>query len=149
MTRFTFETGFLRTNEEIVNIDICNGNWKYWDTHSETEEKTSLTINNIYNAHYLNKPVKDVYPFYDYEKAREENILIVTDAMVRTYDTLLGYLNCRINNSKEEYKKYGWTERTYNIIMFDESIVRSSDDVTEGVNYNKGNLIEVKITVVE
>ena len=143
------ETGIFGHDRKIVEIDIKNGAWKYWDYHKEDDEKTSLTINNVSKAHYLHYPVKDAYPFYDNDELRNNNKIVVTDAMVRTYDTLLSYLNCRINNMKEENKKYGWTEMTKYITLFDDSIVRNSDDVTADVIYEKSCLVKVEIKVVE
>ena len=143
------ETGFLRTPTEIIDIDICNGNWKYNDDHMETEEKISLTINNICKSVYLSAPVKDAYPFHDHEKIIEDNELIVTDSMVRIYDSLIDYLNHRINNVKDDYKKHGWTERDFTIVLFDLSIAKFREDAVTDIVYEKECLCEVKITVVE
>lgn len=143
------EKGFLSNENEIVNIDICNGHWKYEENNWE-DGKISLTLNNICKAHYLHQPVKDAYPFYDFEEVKENNNLIVTDAMVRTYDSLIDYLTHRINNTKEDYKKHGWTERTFTIVLFDLSTKKFRDDVTTDIVYEQEGLYcEVKITVVE
>ena len=139
----------LRTNEEIVNIDICNGNWKYNDWYMETDEKISLTMNNITEAEYLHYPVKDAYPHYDMEKARKYELEVI-DASIRSYDSLHKYLVYRINNCKEDYKEHGWTERTFNIILFDEKYVKSDEQtVVKDIVYENQGLCEVKITVVE
>jgi len=144
------ETGFLKTPYEIVNIDINNGHWKYVDNLMETEEKISLTINSIRKSHYLEKPVKDAYPFYDHEHLKETNELKVTDAMVRSYETLLDFLNCRINNTKEDYKRHGWTEREFEAVLFDLKYVRATeDDVVGNMVYEADENITVKIKVVE
>lgn len=142
------ETGF-RNDKKIIDADICNGNWKYWDNHYEFEEKETLTINNICKSIYLSAPVKDAYPFYDHEAVKERHELIVTDAMVRTYDSLIDYLNHRVNNCKEDYKKHGWTERTFTIVLFDLSTSKFRDDAVADVVYEKECLCEVKITIME
>ena len=136
--------------KEIVNIDICNGNWKYWDIYTETDEKISLTMNNIYEANFLKYPVKDAYPHYDIEKARNENKLEVIDASVRTYNTLHEYLVHRINNCKENYKKHGWTEKTLYIVLFEDEYVKSTEaSVIGDIVYKQEDLVEVKIEIVE
>lgn len=139
-------TKFLETDETIANISVCNGNWRYNDIHMETEEKVSVTINTINQAHFLLYPVKDAYPIHNTEEALEGN-LIVEKAIVRPYDNLLTYLNCRINNAKEEYRKYGWTERTYNIIMLEGT--QNRKDIVADIVYDKKRLVEVKIEVIE
>ena len=142
-------TGIFETDSKIADIDICNGNWKYNDDHMETDEKIPLTINTIRKSRYLSQPVKDAYPFYNHDAVKENNELIVTDAMVRIYESFLEYLNCRIENTKEEYCKFGWTERTYNIVLFDLASNKFRDDVTGDIVYEKEALLEVKFTVVE
>ena len=142
-------TGFLEDDCEIVNIDITNGHWKYNDDHMETDAKEPLTINSINKAHYLHLPVKDAYPFCDHDLLREKNEYKVVDAMVRTYDTLLSYLNCRIENTKEDYWEHGWTEREFTIVLFDLASEKFREDVTKDVVYEKEALCEVEITVVE
>ena len=141
------QKGFLSNENEIVNIDINNGNWKYEENNWE-KGKISLTINNICKAHYLHQPVKDAYPFYDKEEAKNYN-LVVEDAMVREYDSLIDYLTHRINNVKENYKKYGWTEQTFNIILFDLNTKKFRDDIVADIVFEKEALCEVKISVVE
>ena len=143
------KNGFLRNNEEIANIDINCGNWKYWEHTMKTDEKISLTLNNICKTHLLHQPVKDAYPFYDHEKAKENYELIVTDAMVRTYDSLIDYLTHRINNCKDDYKKYSWTESDFTIVLFDLSTKKFRDDIVTDIVYEKEALCEVKITIVE
>lgn len=135
--------------EKILDIDIKNGNWKYWEDHFEFEEKQSLTINNICKSFYLSTPVKDAYPFYDYEHLEETNELIVKDAMVRTYDSLLDYLNHRVNNCKDDYKKHGWTEREFTIILFKLGTDKFRCGAVEDIVYEKECLCEVKITIME
>ena len=142
-------TGFLENDREIVNIDITNGHWKYWDYHMETDAKEPLTINSINKAHYLHFPVKDAFPYCDTKLAREKHEYKVIDAMVRTYDTLLSYLNCRIENTKEDYWKFGWAEDKFTIVLFDLASEKFREDVTKDVVYEKEALCEVKITVVE
>ena len=142
-------TGIFETDSKIADITICNGNWRYNDDHIDTDEKVPLTINTIRKSHYLSQPVKDAYPFYDHEALQENNEIKVIDAMVREYDSLLEYLNCRIDNTKEGYCKYGWTERTYNIVLFDLSSKKFRENVTEDIVYEKDALLEVKFTVME
>lgn len=140
-------TKFFETDRQIANIDVCNGNWKYNDNLMETEDKVPLTINTIRQAHYLAFPVSDAYPIHNKEEALKGN-LVVEEALVRPYDSLLEYLNCRIANQKEDYKKWGWTERTYNIVMFSESKSSRKDIVADRV-FDKKTLLEVKIEVIE
>ena len=143
------ETGTYK-GENIVEIDIKNGNWKYWDNHMETDEKISLTINNICKAFILNQPVKDTYSFHDQKAWKENREIKITSASVREYETLLTYLNYRINNAKEDYKKWGDTEKTYTAVLFDEEFKSScTKDVTENMIYEIDGLITVKIRVVE
>ena len=142
------ETGFLRTPREIVDIDICNGNWKYNDDLMETEEKTSLTLNTICKSHYLSQPVKDAYPIYDHDLFKATGEIQVAEAMVRTYDSLLDYLNHRINNVKDDYKKHGWTEREFTIVLYDLT-TKLQKDIVKDIVYENNGLCEVKITVVE
>lgn len=139
-------TGFLETDEEIVNICVCNGNWKYWDDYFEGYEKESLTINTINKAHYLSLPVNDAYPIHNREEALQGN-LIIEQAIVRPYNNLLEYLNCRIENTKEEYCKHGWTERTYHIVMLEGDSDRN--DVTAERLYDKVNELELNFRVIE
>ena len=146
--QITKETGFMKTHEEIVNIDICNGNWKYNDNLMETTEKISLTINNICKTNYLSQPVKDAYPIYDHDLFKATGEIQVSEAMVRTYDSLIDYLNHRVNNVKDDYKKHGWTERTFTIVLYDLTTKLQKDMVKDLVYENDG-LCEVKITVVE
>ena len=139
-------TRFLETDETLAEITICNGNWKYNDRLMETDEKISLTINNLCESSILMNPVKDAYPIHNHEEALENHNLIVEKAIIRAYDNLLTYLNYRINNTKEEYKKYGWTERTYTIVMFEETVDR--EDITTAPKYNKHYLVEVHFEVM-
>lgn len=129
---------------ELVNIDIKNGNWKYWDDYMDNNEKETITINNTHDFHYINLPVKDAIPYYDPE-ALENNELKITKAFIRPYDSLLGYLNCRIQNIKETKGK---KELTANIIIFDEDF-DNDKDVCEDIIYHKDQMVEVKIKVVD
>ena len=138
--------GFLETDKEIANICVCNGNWKYWDDYFEGYEKESLTINTINKAHYLSLPVNDAYPIHNHEEAVQGN-LIVEQAIVRPYSNLLEYLNCRIKNTKEEYCKYGWTERTYNIVMLEGKVNRK--DVVADRVYDKKSELEITFRVIK
>lgn len=139
------ETSFLRTPTEIVDIDICNGNWKYNDDMMENTEKESLTINTVCKSAYLSLPVKDAIGYHD-KKAWEENREIkITGATVRTYDSLLDYLNCRINNVKESCLK----EHIFHCVLFENNSFSRDNKATNDIVYEKEALCEVKITVVE
>lgn len=137
-------------NEKVVEIDIKNGNWKYWDYHQDTNEKTSLTINNIADAFYLHQPVKDTYTFYNHEAIKNEHKLIIEGVDVRMYETLIEYLNRRINNAKEDYKAYGDKEKVYKCVLFEQEFENSrTNDATGNIIYEVEGLLEVKITMVE
>lgn len=147
--------GFLSSDRKIVEIDICNGRWKYWDYYIETDEKIALTINTIGEAHYIGLPVKDAYGFHDDDLYNETGEIQIADAIVRTYCTLLDYLNHRLSNVKEDvksgtWKLLNWDEngRIFNAVLFDEPR-RSSDDICEDITYTLEGEIEVKISVVE
>ena len=146
----TQKTGRLTIyeNKKIAEITICNGNWKYWETYMETTEKQTLTMNNIGEAILLAQPVKDAYPIHDHKAFEEERKIIVKEAHVRTYNTLHYYLTCRIANLKEDYKKYGWTDLTANVVLFEDKYIRN-DKVTDEINYELCGLIEIKLEVVE
>ena len=139
------ETGFLRTPTEIIDIDICNGNWKYHDDHMETEEKIPLTINTICNSAYLSLPVKDAIGFYDKKEWEENRNIIISGASVRTYDSLLYYLNCRINNAKDSCLD----EHTFNCVLFEDNSFTKDHTVVNDIVYEKESLLEVKIIKVE
>lgn len=149
--------GFLETDKEIVNIDVCNGNWKYNDDYMDTDEKIALTINTVNKAHYLHKPVKDVYPIHDHKAYEQNREIIVKDALVRPYDSLLTFLNCRLNNVKEDYKKGTYDliyaekgGETFKCVLFDDDVHASKDgDVVGEIVFKKEALLEVKIAVVE
>ena len=143
-------TKFLETDKTIADIDICNGNWKINEDWMETYDKIPLTINTIGKSRYLTLPVKDAYPFYNKEALIERNECIVEDAMVRPYDSLLEFLNCRINNAKEDFKKFKWwNERTFTCVLFDSKIRPSRDeDITGEFVYENKALLEIKITRV-
>ena len=143
-------TGFLESDKVIADIDICNGNWKYTDNLMESEDKIPLTLNTIRKSHYLDKPVKDAYPFYDHDKLVNDDEIVVTGAMVRTYDNLLDFINCRIKNTKEDHKRHGWTERTFEAILFEKVYVRATeDDVVANISYESKGLIEVRMEIIE
>lgn len=149
-------TGF-KNDEELVNIDICNGNWKYWDNYFEGYGKESLTINTINKAHYIQLPVKDVYSFHDNELYEKTGEIQVKEVSVRTYPTLLEYLNCRIENVKEDYKKgtyklLNYDEkggRTFTATIFENNERIDDADTIKDITYNCKGLIEVQIKVVE
>lgn len=137
------------TDEKLAEITVNNGNWKYWERQMETTEKQTLTINNIHDAVILNRPVKDAIGIYDQEAWENDCEIIVADAMVRTYDNLLSYLNCRINNTKEDYKKHGWTERTFTAVLFEPVFKLSKDDtVIANIEHEVETLIEIEIRVI-
>ena len=147
-------TGFFTDDETIVKIDVNNGNWKYWEDSQEGHEKTSLTINNICKSHYIHLPVKDAYGFHDHDLYNETGEIQVKSASVRTYDSLLDYLNYRINNVKEDVKSGTWkllnydeNGRIFNATLFKE--VRGNNDVCEDITYELDGEIEVLIKVVE
>ena len=144
----------LTSDELIADIDVCNGNWKYWDKYMETDEKVSLTLNTIRQSYYIELPIKDAYGFHDFDLYDKTGELKIESAAVRTYNTLLDYLNCRIGNIKEDVKKGHYERyyaeeggRTFNAVLFKEP--RTSKDVCEAITYNKKAMIEVKIAVVE
>ena len=141
-------TKFLETDSQIIDIDICNGNWKYNDDRMESTEKESLTINTICKSSYLSLPVKDAYPVYDHDLFKATGEIQVAEALVRTYDSLIDYLNHRVNNVKDDYKKHGWTEREFTIVLYDLS-TRLQKDIVKDLVYEKEALLEVKIKVIE
>ena len=144
--KITKETGAVYEKEKIVEIDINNGHWKYWDNFAETEEKTSLTMNNFYDATYLKYPVKDAVIHYNQKELEENRKLVQDDAYVRTYDTLMGYLNCRIHNFKDMRSK----EMTLYIVLFEQKFVRSNeDDITGNIVYEQEGLLKVEFKKVE
>lgn len=120
-------------NEEIVEIEISNGNWKYWDDYMDGFEKESLTINTINKAHYLHFPVKDEIQHYDYDLYRETGELVETDKSFRVYDSLVEYLNCRINNAKEY--KYD-NKHTFRCAIFDDITKYSDKTIESEVSYS-------------
>lgn len=119
-------------NEEIVEIEICRGNWKYWDDFMDAlpSEKESLTLNTINKAHYLHFPVKDEIQHYDYDLYEETGELKETHKSFRTYDSLLSFLNYRINNVKEEPRRWREKINTFRCAIFDD-ITRYSDKTIE------------------
>lgn len=142
------ETG-IRNDETLAEITVNNGNWKYWENHMETTEKQTLTINNIHDARILNQPVKDAIGIHDQEAWKNDREIKVIDAGVRTYDNLLSYLNCRINNVKDCYKRHGWTEAHYTAVLFDEVFKLTKDDtVTANIEFETEGLIEIDIRVI-
>lgn len=139
------ETGFLRTPSKIIDIDICCGNWKYWDDHKETTEKQSLTINTICNSTYLSLPVKDAVGMHDENEWKENRKIIIADAFVRTYDSLIDYLNHRINNAKDSCLK----EHTFHCVLFEDNCLSKDQTVVNDITYEKESLLEVKIVKVD
>lgn len=136
--------------ETIVDIDINRGNWKYWDRYFQNREKIKLTINNIHDVTIVNMPVKDAVPIWDMDIWENERELIVKDACIRTYDNLLSYLNCRIDNMKELNKKYGRMHENWTAVLFEREIVRNKDNaVVRDIKYEQEDLIEICIKVVE
>lgn len=136
--------------EKIVNIDIKNGNWKYWDRYCKGEEKQTLTINNVHDMTIINQPVKDALAYHDIELFKETGKLKMTCASVRTYDNLLSYLNCRINNAKDDYKKWGYTERRYTAVLFEEEFYLTKDETAiRDITFECKGLIEITIKVLE
>ena len=150
------DTEERRNGKELVNIDVCNGNWKYIDDVMETYEKIPLTINTVNKSYYLDAPVKDAFGFHDDKIYNETGEIQIKEASVRTYDSLLSFLNYRLNNVKEEYKKgtyklLGYHENgghVFNAVLF-EKPCREDNDVISDIKYVKESLIEVKIAVIE
>lgn len=145
-------------SENIVEIEICKGNWQYWDDFMETNEKESLTINTFNKAHYLAFPVKDEIKFdLDQEAYENDGEIIYRQKSVRIYDSLLQFLNCRINNVKED--AHIFKEQTFECVLFDEYTDKFSEmelesEVTlkseENRLGNKGaKKLTVKIEVIE
>lgn len=144
--QITKETGDIYEGEKIIDIDINNGHWKYWDIYSQTTEKTTLTLNNFYEATFLTQPVKDAITHFDENEWEKNKKLIIDDAYVRTYDTLMDYLNCRICNIKEMNKK----EMTLFITLFKQEYVKSNEcSVIEDITYKQYGLLKVEIKKVE
>ncbi|WP_458454408.1 hypothetical protein [Methanobrevibacter sp.] len=68
------------------------------------------------------------------------------NAYIRTYDTLMGYLNCRINN----LKKMNSNKLETNIILFKQSYVKSDEnEVTRKIEYEQEELIKVVIEKIQ
>lgn len=146
-----------QNGNEIIEIDINNGHWKIWEDTMEETQKQSLTINNLINSHYLSLPVKDVYSIHDHKLWEEKREIQTKEADVRTYDSLIEYLNCRIDNAKDKFKSnicdimgYKETGIKYTAVLFEEHYKRHSEDlVTDDIKYESTGLIEVKINWVE
>lgn len=146
-------------NEEIVEIEISNGNWKYWDDFMDGIEKQSLTINTINKAHYLPFPVKDEIQHYDYDLYRETGELKETYKSFRVYDSLLQYLNCRIGNVKEEQSsRFADKEHTFRCAIFDETTRYNGKTIESEISYESSESfcferglkwLTVKIEVIE
>ena len=141
-------TGIYTEDEVIIDIYINNGNWRYWENYFENNETQSLTINNICKSNYLSQPVKNAYPIHDHDLLKKTGELQVTGAMVRTYDSLIDYLNHRINHVKEDYKKHGWDEREFTIVLYDLT-TKLQKDIVKDIVYEKEGLCKVEIRVVE
>ena len=125
-------------NEEIVEIEICNGNWKYWDDYMEQlpSQKESLTINTINKSYYLHYPVKDEIQHYDYELYKQTGELKKTYKSFRVYDSLLQYLNCRIENVKEDCGKFSDNKHTFRCAIFDDVTKYSDKTIESEVGYS-------------
>lgn len=141
-------------NTEIVNIDIKNGNWKYIDDTMETDEKISLTMNNVREAYYLSMPVKDEYPHYDWDLYKETGEVKQIGATVRTYDNLHEFLICRINNTKEDAtRKYRYEEKIinhYKCALLDKKFVKTADVTMDSeIVFEKKDDLTVTIEVIE
>ena len=147
-------------NEEIVEICICNGNWKYWDDYMEAlpSEKQSLTINTINKAYYLHYPVKDEIQHYDYDLYKKTGELKETDKSFRAYESLLSFLNYRIDNVKEDYCKWNDKEHTFRCAIFDDITRYAEKTIESEISYksyesycfNKGlKWLTVKIEVID
>lgn len=139
----------------IARICICNGNWKYWDDMMEYGTETSLTINTINNSSYLTLPVKDACGIHDFDLYKETGEIQINQAVIRTYDSLLEFLNCRINNIKEDVKDGSYYRyyhkkggRTFNAVLFEQERY-SSKDICEEITFAEESAIEVKIKVVD
>ena len=148
--------GLFETDKEIVNIDVCNGNWKYMDDMMETDEKIPLTINTVNKSYYLDLPVKDVYAFHDEKLYNETGEIQTKDVSVRTYESLLSFLNHRLNNVKEDYKKGTYKlldydkkgGRVFTAVLFEQKRGQDSNVIND-IIYVKKAMIEVKIAVIE
>ena len=92
--------------------------------------------------------MKDAYPVYDHDLFKATGEIQVAEALVRTYDSLIDYLNHRVNNVKDDYNKHGWTEREFTIVLYDLS-TRLQKDIVKDLVYEKEALLEVKIKVIE
>ena len=147
-------------NEEIVEICICNGNWKYWDDYMEAlpSEKQSLTINTINEAHYLHFPVKDEIQHYDHDLYKKTGELKKTNKSFRVYESLLSFLNYRIDNVKEDYCKWNDKEHTFRCAIFDDVTTYSEKTIESEISYKsyeshcfeKGlKWLNIKIEVIE
>lgn len=147
------EVQILKDGNTIVKIDISNGRWRYKDDYMG--EKIPLTINNIVESMYLSLPVKDAYSYYNRKLYEETGEVKVAKASVRKYNTLLEYLNHRVNNVKEMYKKgtYKLLEydkeggKKYHCTIFEDRIIQDKS-VMEEVVYKCEGIIEVNIEVV-
>lgn len=120
---------------EIVEIEICNGNWKYWDDYMDSTEKESLTINTINKAHYLHFPVQDVLQYGLDEEAYENGEIVYKKETVRLYHSLLKYLNCRIKNVKESRL---FKDQTFECVIYDNFGRYSGRTLEEDICYKTG-----------
>jgi len=146
-------TGYTDDNKLLVEIDINNGHWKYWEDFMETQEKQNLTINNICKTVYLNQPVKDQIQKHDLKLYKETRELKVIGHDTRLYDNLLSYLNYRIDNLKEDYKKFGKYEwgRTLEaeIKLFNFSGRYTDMGYDEDITFAEDEDVTLKMVVVE
>lgn len=145
--------GYTDENTKIAEIDICNGHWKYWGEELENNgEKIGLTLNNISKAYNLFRPVKDEIPRYDFKHYEKTGEIIEIGKITRDYDNLLEFINCRIDNLKEDMKKKSWeiigeNSKEYPcFVFFDRS---SNDSIRENIVYGYDEELLVKIIVIE
>lgn len=140
--------------ETIVEININNGNWKYWDDYMESDDKISLTINNIGEAYYLTQPVKEAVGMYDIELLKQNKAKVV-GANINTFNTLIEFINYRLNNVKEDVKSNIYDivfakkgGRTFNAVLLDQPTF-TSKDIVEDITYSDATEIRMTIKLVE
>ena len=143
-------------SEKIVDIDISNGSWKYWDSYMEDDEKVALTINTINETHYLQMPVKDAYAFHDMKIYKDKGEVKVESACIRYYDSFLSYLNFRLDNVKEDVKS-GFYQRYYKekdgrdftATIFEGKCEDNETSVIDDISYKCKGMIEVRIKMID
>lgn len=138
--------------EKIVEIDVNNGRWKYWDDYFDNDEKIPLTINTVYESKYLHLPVKIGNAIYDTEVYKEEGKLVMKDAYTICYDSLLSFLNYRIDSIKKDIKS-GFYKSFYEekggkkifATLFDDYHYENEKTVISDVKYECVGMIKVNI----